>query len=235
MRLHWLIRVMFVVAIGYMALLTVFAYSPDATRPSQAIVKMAWGLFLLWVIIGGAAMLRYREPICRRVLAIGAHWQVNFVLFATLLALIEELIATTMTNLAPVFGVPIGEAYITASPNYFEVIFFHSVIVFIPMFIGWAWLLKRYDFSPNAVFILFGITGTLSEWIAFGIGTPVSFAFWLFIYGLMVYLPAYSLPATRPVRSPNLLTVAWAVVFPIVCSIPVVIVIMLLNQLRQVI
>ena len=34
------------------------------------------------------------------------------------LALVEEAIATTMTNLAPLFGVRIGEAYITdASGN----------------------------------------------------------------------------------------------------------------------
>ena len=234
MRLRGFIRVMFIIAVAYMALLTAFAYGPDADAPARAIVKMAWGLFLLWVVIGGVLMLRYRHRIRQYVLSISANWQLRFVLFATLLALIEELITTAMTNLAPFFGVKMGEAFITASPNYFEVIFFHSVIVFIPMFIGWAWLLGRYDFSPNAVFILFGITGTLSEWIAFGPGTPISFAFWLFVYGLMVYLPAYSLPPNRILRPVRFWHIPLAVVFPLLCSVPVAIMVMLVNQLRLV-
>jgi len=233
MRLRWFIRVMFVIAIGYMGLLIAFAYSPEANIQSQAIVKMAWGLFLLWVIVGGVLMLRLREQIRQRMQTIDANWQIKFVIFATLLALLEELIATAMTNLAPVFGVPMGEAFITASANYFEVIFFHSVIVFIPMFIGWAWLLRRYDFSPNAVFVLFGVTGTLSEWIAFGIGTPISFAFWLFIYGPMIYLPAYTLPKNRILRPARFWHIPVAVIFPILCSVPVAITVNLVNQLRN--
>ena len=234
MRLRGLIRVMFIIAVVYMALLTAFAYSPESDAKARAIVKMAWGLFLLWVIIGGVLTLRFRDRIRQRVLSIGTNWQIKFVIFATLLALLEELITTGMTNLAPLFGVKMGEAYITASANYFEVIFFHSVIVFIPMFIGWAWLLNRYDFSPNAVLFLFGITGTLSEWIAFGFGNPISFAFWLFVYGLMVYLPAYTLPQNRTVRAARIWHRPMAVIFPILCSVPVAIVVNLLNQLRHV-
>ena len=37
-------------------------------------------------------------------------WRIKFVLFATVLALIEEAIAVSMTNLAPFFGVKVGEA-----------------------------------------------------------------------------------------------------------------------------
>ena len=233
MRLRWFIRIMFVVAAGYMALLTIFVFSPDSDAVSRAIVKMAWGLFLLWVIMGGALTLRYRERIRQYVLSIATNWQIKFVVFATILALVEELITTGMTNLAPFFGVKMGEAYITASANYFEVIFFHSVIVFIPMFIGWAWLLGRYDFSPNAVFLLFGVTGTLAEWIAFGFSNPISFAFWLFVYGLMVYLPTYSLPPNRVVRQVRFWHIPVAIVFPIICSVPVAIVINLINQARH--
>lgn len=232
MRLRWLIRIMFVGATLYMVLLTTIAFDPTSDAPTRAIVQMAWGLFILWVILGGALMLGFRERIRQRVLAINTRWQLKFVLFATALALLEELITTTMTNLAPLFGVRMGEAAITASANYFEVIFFHSVIVFIPMFIGWAWLLGRYDFSPNAVFILFGITGTLSEWIAFGATDPISVVFWVFIYGLMIYLPAYSLPPDRPAKRPRFYHAIYAVIFPLLCSIPVAIVVMLVNQLR---
>ena len=233
MRLRWFIRIMFVVAAGYMALLTIFVFSPDSDAVSRAIVKRAWGLFLLWVIMGGALTLRYRERIRQYVLSIATNWQIKFVVFATILALVEELITTGMTNLAPFFGVKMGEAYITASANYFEVIFFHSVIVFIPMFIGWEWLLGRYDFSPNAVFLLFGVTGTLAKWIAFGVSSPISFAFWLFVYGLMVYLPTYSLPPNRVVRQVRFWHIPVAIVFPIICSVPVAIIINLINQARH--
>lgn len=232
MLLRWLIRLMFVGAFLYMILLTTIAFDPTTDAPTRAIVQMAWGLFVLWVVIGGGLMLRFRQPIRQRVLAVNAHWQVKFVLFAISLALIEELITTTMTNLAPLFGVRMGEAAITASANYFEVILFHSVIVFIPMFIGWAWLLRRYDFSANAVFLLFGITGTLSEWIAFGASDPISVVFWVFIYGLMVYLPAYTIPIERGMKPPRFYHTIIAVIFPLICSIPVAIVVMLVNQLR---
>lgn len=234
MLLRWCIRILLCADILYMLLLTIFITSPTADAPSRAIIGMAWGLFILWVIIVGALMLRFRDNICQRVLAISAGWKMKFIIFAILLALLEELITTTMTNLAPIFGVAMGEAAITASANYFEVIFFHSVIVFVPMFITWVWLLGRYDFSPQAVFLLFGITGTVSEWIAFGVSNPVSFVFWLFIYGLMVYLPACSLPTDRMVYQSRIQHVLLAVILPLICSAPVALIVGMINQLRQV-
>ena len=60
-----------------------------------------------------------------------------------------------MTNCAPFFGVPFGQAYITASANYFDVVLYHSVVIFVPLFIGWAVLLWRWRFPPLAVFVLF--------------------------------------------------------------------------------
>lgn len=231
--LRWMIRFLFVVAVGYLVLLTVFANSSDGDAKARAIVGMAWGLFVLWVLVGGAVMLRWREPFRHRVLRQNGRWPVQFVLMATALALIEEAITTAMTNLAPLFGVKMGAVAITASGNYFEVVLFHSVIVFIPMFVAWAWLLSRYEFSALSVFFLFGITGTLSEWVAFGFGNPISFAFWLFVYGLMVYLPAYCVPAARTARPARLQHAALAVIFPLMCSVPVALVVMLVNQARQ--
>jgi hypothetical protein len=32
--------------------------------------------------------------------------------------------------------------------------------MFVPLFVGWALILSRYAFSPFAVFLLFGLTGT---------------------------------------------------------------------------
>ena len=163
---------------------------------------MGWGLISLWIFLGGTLIYRFRAPIRVAVMSIRLDWRLKFVLFATVLVLIEEAITTTMTNLAPLFGVKLGEAYITASTNYLDVIAFHSVVVIAPMFVGWAVLLWRYDFSPFAVFLLFGLTGTLAE-MSFGPQHALEFGLWIFVYGLMVYLPAYCVPTDRNVRAPR--------------------------------
>lgn len=144
----------------------------------------------------------------------------KFILFGILLALLEEFVTTAMTNLAPFFGVQVGEAYITASANYFDVVLHHSVIVFTPWFIAWAWILKRYAFSPFWVFLLFGLDGLVAEWLTFGWQHLNEFALWIFVYGLMVYLPAYTVPAERGATRPNIWHGALAIVLPFVSGIP---------------
>ncbi|MHB8521730.1 MAG: hypothetical protein ACYDH9_13355 [Limisphaerales bacterium] len=178
---------------------TVFTW-PD--RRTRAVIGMGWGLILLWIGLGGAIMYRFRGQIRDWVLRIGMRWQIKFILFATLLALVEEAITTTMTNLAPLFGVKVGEAYITASTNYLDVVALHSVIVFVPMFAGWAWILSRWNFSPFAVFLLFGLTGTVAE-TSFGPQHLLEFGMWIFVYGLMIYLPSYCVPAERRAAVPG--------------------------------
>ncbi len=168
--------------------------------PEVATVKMVCGLIALWIVLGGTLMHCFRDSVRQFILDVPLDWRVKFTLFATLLALVEEAIAVLMTNLAPFLGVEKGEAYLTASTNYLDVVLFHSVIVFVPLFIAWAVLLTRYDFSPFAVFILFGITGTLCEAIINPAGAFFGIAHWIFIYGLMVYLPAYCLPRERGAR-----------------------------------
>ena len=58
-----------------------------------------------------------------------------------------------MTNLAPWFGVKVGEAYITASTYYMDAVALPSVVMFVPMFVGWVVILMRYPFSPFSVFL----------------------------------------------------------------------------------
>lgn len=166
-------------------------------RIAHAEISMGAGLIVLWVFLCGSLMYLFREPIKNFVLQISLNWQIKFVLFATLLAMLEEAITTTMTNLAPLFGVKVGEAYITASANYLDVILHHSVIVFIPWFIAWAWILKRYDFSPFWVFLLTGLNGLLAETGTFGLQHLSEFGLWIFVYGLMIYLPAHTIPSDR--------------------------------------
>lgn len=167
-------------------------------RVGRAVIGMGWGLILFWILLGGALMVRFREPVRAWVSRMSWDWRVKFVLFATLLALLEEAVTTSMTNLAPLFGVKTGEAYITASTNYLDVVCLHSVVVFVPMFVAWALFLWRYDFSAFSVFLLFGLTGTLAETISFGPGNLLQAGFWIFVYGLMVYLPAFCVPQDRP-------------------------------------
>jgi hypothetical protein len=193
-----------------------------AARPNiRAEILMGAGLVLIWVGLGGFAMRLLRDTVRAFTQSIRIDWRIKFVLMATGLALVEEAVTTAMTNLAPLFGVPVGAAYITASANYFDVVGLHSVVVFVPMFIGWAVLLRYYDFSPNAVFLLFGLTGLTAEMSFSGMQAWSEFGLWIFVYGLMVYLPAYTLPAERGARKPRWWHYPLAVFFPILFAIPV--------------
>jgi hypothetical protein len=154
---------------------------------------MASGLVLFWVLLGGALMYLLRDRIKARWQRLPWDWRLSFFLLATLLAMSEEVVTTLMTNCAPLLGVRLGEAYITASGNYFDVIFCHSVVTFLPAFALWAWLLSRY------AFLCFGIYGNIGEGI-FGGFRPADIPFWIFVYGLMLYLPAYVFADRRGLR-----------------------------------
>jgi hypothetical protein len=213
---------------GWAGLIIVFegaAANNVISAPARVILEMSVALGLLWIVLGGALMMSFRALVRDLVLLIPLGWRAKFVLFAIFLALVEEAITTGLTNLAPLFGVRVGEAYITASADYLDVILFHSVIVFVPMFIAWTWLLGRRAFSPNAVFILFGLTGTLSETISFGGQNLIALGFWCCVYGLMVFLPAYSLPVERGAAPPHRIDYLVALVLPLLAAIPVAIVV----------
>jgi hypothetical protein len=200
---------------------------------SRAVILMGTGLVVLWVGLCGSLMFLLRNRAQALARSVHVDWRVVFVAMATLLALVEEAITTGMTNLAPLLGVPIGAAYVTASANYLDVVCLHSVVVFVPMFAAWAAMLRRIDFSPNAVFILFGLTGTLAE---AGFGGAKAFAemgMWIFVYGLMVYLPAYCFPAVRGSRPPRWWHYPLAVVLPFAFAIPVAAVIGALHPVRM--
>lgn len=189
-------------------------------RVPRAVIGMGCGLIVLWVLVCGTLMWRVREPIGRGVRAMPLPGGLKFVLFAALLALTEEAITTTMTNLAPLFGVRAGEAYITASANYLDVVLHHSVIVFVPLFIAWAWMLSRWPFTAFHVFVLFGITGTLAEASFGGPQQLAAFGMWIFVYGLMVWLPAHSTPEPRRPRPLHWWHYPLAVVLPFLFEVP---------------
>jgi len=180
---------------------------------ARAMIGMGWGLIFLWIGVGGGLMFAFRKQVQAFAARVPLGWRWQFILFATVLALLEEAITTTMTNLAPFFGVQPGQAFITASANYIDVVTMHSVVVFIPMFVGWQWMLGRWRFTPFQVFVLFGITGTLAE-CSFGIQHLREFGLWIFVYGLMVWLPASCVPAERPARLPRWWHFPLAVIVP---------------------
>jgi hypothetical protein len=197
----------------------------------RALMLMADGLALFWIVIGGLLMHRYRDQAGDLLRRLPLGWPTRFVLFATAMALLEEAVTTTMTNLAPLLGVSVGQAYITASSNYLDVVLGHSVIVFVPMFAAWAWMLSRYDFQPAEVFLLFGLTGTLAEAGTFGLQNLGSAGFWVWVYGLMVWLPAYALPRRPAARRPRAWHYLLALILPILCAIPVALIVMRLHPM----
>lgn len=210
----FLVRVIGLYSILAVGLISFLVLTSDASLAEKAFIKMALGLILVWVILGGSLMVAFRDPVKKFVRQIPFPWQVTFFLCCTFLALIEEGITVSMTNLAPLFGVEVGQAFITASANYLHTVLFHSVIVFIPMFLAWTILLRYFAFSPAQVFLLFGMTGSLAEMSM--APTNVLAGFWFFVYGLMVYLPAYSLPGERGARKPPWWAYPLAVTAPLV-------------------
>ncbi|MGB7537388.1 MAG: hypothetical protein WBM17_02500 [Anaerolineales bacterium] len=203
--------------------------APPNTR---AVLLMGSGLVLVWVVLGGSLQRLLRDPARAFLQGVRIDPRIKFVACATALALAEEAITTALTNLAPLFGVPYGSAYITASGNYFDVVCLHSVIVFVPMFAGWSLLLQRYDFSPNAVFLLFGLTGLSAEVSFSGTQAFLQFGLWIFVYGLMVYLPAQAFPAGRGARKPPWWMYPAAVFLPVLFAVPVAVAIGLIHPVR---
>ena len=109
------------IAIGvYSALLVSFLnlviLNSDKVK-DRAIILMADGMIVLWIIVGGAITPMLRRQLAPKLAAIPIDWRVRFVLLCTAMALLEEVITTTMTNCARLFGTTPEEAHITASTN----------------------------------------------------------------------------------------------------------------------
>jgi hypothetical protein len=205
---------------------------PNVLPSVRAAILMRLGLISLWVVAGGLVMYFLRNRIRDVFQRLKLDPRIVFVLLATLLAIVEELIATVMTNLAPVFGVQLGAAYLTASSDYLDVICFHSVVVFIPMFIGWAILLKYRAFSPCAVFLLFGLSGTIAEMLYGGSQALLDVGLWVFVYGLMVYWPAYCFSSHEAPRAPAWWEYGLAICLPLLFAIPVALVVGIVHPVR---
>jgi hypothetical protein len=198
----------------------IFANDPDPDH--RAILKMGIGLILVWCVLGGLVMYRFRHSFMAWANRIPLGWRTRFVLLCIVFAMLEEAVTTSLTNMAPLLGGVTDAARITASKNYLVVVFQHSVIAFIPLFLCWGWLLSRYDFRPAEVLLLFGLNGTLAETITFGPQNLIQVGMWVYVYGLMAYLPACTVPAEREARTARWWHWLMAVFLPLFFIIPLV-------------
>lgn len=227
----WLLGFCLVWAVAVYGLIASVVFLNEESKPDdKAIIGMAGGLLVIWVLLGGFVMFRYRGVFVGWVARWTVGWKTRFVLLCTALALIEEAVTTTMTNTAPLYGDVTAGARITASANYLEVVLLNSVVVFVPMYIAWAWLLGRYAFRPLEVMLLYGITGVVAETMSFGLQNLGLAGMWVWVYGLMVYLPACTVPVHRGARPLLWWHRPMAVIVPIVAAMPLVPLVVLVNK-----
>lgn len=225
--MYRLLIIIFIYSIIYLSLVYTHISNSWDTN-GLAIIKMWIWLSIIWIIIWGSLQYIFRNILKNIINMTSEKWKMKFFTMTIVLVAIEELIAVVMTNNAEEFWWEIWESFITASTNFFEVIFLHSIIVFIPMFYAWIVLLNKYDFSALQVLFFFGISGII--WEIFMNPIALISWFWIFIYWLMIALPAYCLPK-RKVKKPWIFAYIQALILPTLFSIPAVWVALLLQNM----
>lgn len=205
-----LIRVLIGLAGALAAFILLGATAAALKEPTQqhlkerAVILMAAGLYLIWCVGAMWAMHRWRSSIRSVFLGIPGNTWLKFFLFCLLLICLEEAVTVSMTNLAPYMGVKLGEAYITGSSNYFETIFWHSVVALFPAYIAWALVVRKVAIHPNTAYLFYGLQGVIGEAIYGGPSAFLSFAFWISVYGPVLYLPAYCVYGLGSANRPKL-------------------------------
>lgn len=184
----WLIRL--TLGLGLLPLPLILAANASVPK-NRAIILMGTGLFLFWCLAINLTLWHCRDTFRAWFLRWKAPLFLRFFGFSLALLLIEEAITTTMTNLAPVFGSKVGEAYITGSSNYVDVVLWHSVVALFPSILAWSWLIAKRAVHPNTAYLAWGFQGYLAELSYGGPGQLPAIAFWISVYGPMLYLPAY--------------------------------------------
>jgi hypothetical protein len=91
--------------------------SQDTNVHQKATIKMALGLILFWVVIGGALMYRYREPVGRYIRNIPLNWKLKFVIFATILGGFWFFVYGLMVFL-PAYSIPPAEPRGARTPKF---------------------------------------------------------------------------------------------------------------------
>ncbi len=196
-------RAILTLLLGYTAVFHVLLFVHFAEISiARAVILMGLTLFVVWVVIGGILQLFLRKKFLPALEKPRRYPLLFFSIFAITLALIEEVITTSITNSARLYGLEIGQAYITASTNFFDVIVFHSVIVFIPMLFVLGIIGRRYTLSPLHIAALWGTCGIIAEFTLAGSQTLLNAPMWFMVYGLMVYLPAHTFVKLERKKAP---------------------------------
>ena len=157
---RWLLIAIGIYSAVLVSFLNLVILNSDKVK-DRAIFLMADGMILLWIIVGGSLTPLLRKRLVPRMVAIPHR------LASPVRAVLHGDGPDRGSHhnhddqLAPLLGTTPEEAHITASTNYFHVVLCHSVVLFFFMFVVWAWMLSRWDFSPLKVLLLFGITGSI--------------------------------------------------------------------------
>ncbi|MFU8786339.1 MAG: hypothetical protein ACNA7U_03750 [Candidatus Izemoplasmataceae bacterium] len=210
---------LYLLAFSIHGLLFIHVFS-EGSRIDQAIITMSMGLLVIWGVVIAYIQVKLLKKLNEYTLT-PRKYILYFFLLCVLLALLAEIISTSMTNTAYLWGLSPHEAFITASPNYFIVVTQYSVIVFLPQFLVIALLNLRYDFKALHWFIIYGLIGYLGELLAFGSAASyLSIPFWMIIYGWIVYLPNKLLKPNneRVIVNPKQLVLG--LVTPLIVSVP---------------
>ncbi|MFQ3586200.1 MAG: hypothetical protein SNJ74_06505 [Fimbriimonadaceae bacterium] len=200
--------------------LPIVLYENWGDSRARAILSMAVGLYAIWCVGATWLIWRWRDAVRERFLRAPGNPWLKFFLLCLALVLLEEAVTTTMTNLAPVFGSEVGVAYITGSANYLEVVLWHSVVAIFPGFIAWALLVRWVAVHPNTAYLVYGLQGVMGEVMYDGPHQAAAFAFWIAVYGPILYLPTYCVYGLGARRRPRLGHFAAVFALSIVLTIP---------------
>lgn len=162
-------------------------------------VDMLWFLALGWVLICGSIMYLLQDKFYALYVKIKWPFWLKFTVFALLFSMVEEAVAVTINNvLSPRSG---GIAKLTVSTDYLEVVTQHSIVALLPLFIIFGLLIPKFKLTQFQTFLLFGLVGVLAEYTVTGGIALVLFSLWIFVYGLMVYLPARYESTIDPIKN----------------------------------
>ena len=213
--LVWLFGVWAVIIALFFLLATLT--SPDPV--TRAIAGMALGLFLFWIVLGGALIV-LRKRACpapvRRALASPCRVRHSP-------ALLEEAVTTTATSTAPLWVSRSADLHHRLGNYLSRALSRHRLCADVHRLGGWATLRLL-----AAIFILYGCTGRLPR-RNLRRAKPVGLGFWVYVYGLMIYLPVCAVPPDRGARKPGVWACLLALILPILAAIPVALIILTLN------
>ena len=133
----WTLVVLACVGLVLVALVAAVILLGERNPDKRAIICMALGLVILWCILGGVLMRLGRDRFVSLMARVRIPWQIKFVVLCIVMALLEEAVTVSMTNLGPRFGAVSDAAHIAASKSYLETVCLDSVIIFVPQFMCW--------------------------------------------------------------------------------------------------